>query len=63
MRITPGTFAVFWSRPGWRQAFHADVGAGSPGEAVATFRALYPTDVVRSVRGADGRFASFRVAQ
>lgn len=59
MRILHGSFAVFWSRPGWGRAFHADIHARSPKEAVAAFRQMFPDDTVRSVRGKDGRFAAF----
>ena len=59
MRILPGTYAVFWSRPGWGQQFQADVVATCARQAAATFRSLFPGDLIRSVRGRDGRFASF----
>lgn len=59
MRVLPNTFAIFWSLPQGGQQFHADVPATSPAAALATFRALFPTDRIRSVRGTDGRFQSF----
>ena len=57
MRIPRNTFAVFWSPAGATEQFHADVRALSPAAALQTFRTYFPTDTVRSVRGADGRFA------
>lgn len=63
MRIVPNTLALFWTRPGWRQTFHADLGV-QPGEtvaaAVARYRAMFPADTVRSVRDGSGRFVSFK---
>jgi hypothetical protein len=60
MKIIPGLYAVFWSPQGSTQQFHADVGALSPAAAVASFRDYFPTDIVRSIRGADGRFQRFK---
>lgn len=59
MRIVPNSFAIFWSSPKGGQQFHADVFATSPAEAVAAFRALFPTDTIHSCRASDGRFQRF----
>lgn len=59
LRIRNG-LAVFWSRPGWRQAFHADTNARTAREAAQAHKALFPGDTVRSVRDGRGRFASFK---
>ena len=60
MKIHRDTFAVFWSRKGWKQAFHADVPAtGTAKDAADTFRQLFPNDVIRSVRDTSGRFLAF----
>lgn len=59
LKILPDTYAVFW-RSG-RQQFHADIPAtGTPVDAVAAFRAMFPGDTVCSVRDTRGRFLSFK---
>lgn len=64
MKIVHNTHAVFWTRAGWKQQFHADLGklnsTETPQEAVQRFRDMFPTDVVRSVRNAQGRFLRFK---
>lgn len=66
MRIAPRSLAVFWRLPGSPvQQFHADV-FPMPGEAVADvvnrFRAMFPRDIVCSVRDSRGRFQPFKRA-
>lgn len=52
--------AIFWTRPGWRMQFHADMTAQPAAQAVAAFKALFPGDVVCSVRDTSGRFLAFK---
>lgn len=59
MRILHGAYAVFWSPQGASIQFHADVPSGSPAEAAEVFRNMFPQDILRSVRGPDGRFQRF----
>jgi beta-lactamase class A len=59
MRIVRNTFAIFWSPQGASIQLHANVPAPSAAEAVTAFRNHFPADVLRSVRGADGRFQRF----
>lgn len=62
MRIDQGTWAVFWSRPGQKWGFHGDVPRAlhaTAKDAADAFRAMFPRDVVRSVRDASGRFQRF----
>lgn len=61
MKIMKGFYAVFWTRKGWKQQFHADVPANKPARAaVADYRAMFPDDVVCSVRDASGKFVPFK---
>lgn len=64
MRILHNTFAVFWTRPGYKTQFHADVGRGddikTPAECAAWFKRLFPGDIVLSVRDSSGRFLPFK---
>lgn len=60
MKIIPNTFAIFWSLPGDKTQFHADVGAKTAREAVASFSKYFPGDVIRSVRSTSGRFEAFK---
>lgn len=60
MNILPGSFAVFWSRPGWSRQFHADHFQPTAKAAAAAHRAAFPEDRICSVRGRDGRFNSFK---
>lgn len=66
MKIIKDMYAVFWSHgkpfrtKGRKIQFHADVGGKSPQEAVQTFRDMFPTDTVHSVRDASGRFLAFK---
>lgn len=59
MRLINGLYAVFWSPQGASIQFHADVAGSSPAEAAETFRLHFPDDILRSVRGPDGRFVRF----
>lgn len=62
MKVARDSFAVFWSRPGWRVQFHADMKTAlypTAKAAAAAFRAMFPKDHVRSVRDASGRFQRF----
>lgn len=62
MKIIANSFAVFWTRPGWKQQFMADVGGFTdPVAAVAWFKTAYPEDVVCSIRDRSGRFLPFAV--
>lgn len=64
MKIMPRSLAVFWRLPGSGpvQQFHADMypmpGEGVP-EVLARFRAMFPRDIVCSVRDSRGRFLPF----
>lgn len=61
MKIMQNTYALFWTRKGWKKQFHADVPADVPAPvAVSRFRDMFPDDVVCSVRDASGRFVAFQ---
>lgn len=54
-------YAIFWSMPGSKTQFHADVfHLHTAQEAVDYFRSIFPNDVIRSVRSASGRFEAFK---
>lgn len=63
MKIMHNTFAVFWTRPGYKVQFHADVGRGvinTPAECAAWFKTTFPGDIVKSIRDSSGRFLPFK---
>lgn len=64
MKIARNTFAVFWSRKGWRMQFHADIAKAihgtTPQAAAQAFRDMFPKDTVMSVRDTSGRFLAFK---
>lgn len=64
MHLLNNTFAIFWTRKGWKRQFHADWGKETPSqsakEVVQTFRKLFPDDIVMSVRDNSGRFVAFK---
>lgn len=63
MKILQNTFAVFWTRKEWRQQFHADLARlnnETARHAVQRYRAIFPQDIVCSVRASNGKFVSFR---
>lgn len=64
MRIMQNTYALFWTRQGWKHQFHADVpnDVAAP-EAVKRFKDMFPDDVVLSVRDAKGRFLAFKIGE
>ncbi len=64
MRLLSDMYAVFWRAKDSPVQFHADIAGKSPRDAVSKFRAMFPDDVVCSVRHPDakGRFLSFKGA-
>jgi len=60
MKILKDTYAVFWTRKGWKQAFHADICAATPNEAYSQFAGMFPSDIVRSIRDKSGKFCKFK---
>lgn len=63
MKIAPRSVAVFWRLPGLPvQQFHADMfpqAGEAVGDVVNRFRAMFPRDIVCSVRDSRGRFLPF----
>lgn len=54
-------YAIFWSIPGSKTQFHADMFAAETAQqAVDQFRKVFPNDVIRSVRSSSGRFEAFK---
>jgi hypothetical protein len=54
-------YALFWSMPGSKTQFHADMFAAKTAqEAADMFRKVFPGDIVRSVRSPSGRFEAFK---
>lgn len=63
MRVARESFAVFWTRPGWRVQFHADMKRAlypTAKAAADAFAAMFPADQVKSVRDGSGRFLTFK---
>lgn len=63
MPILKNSVAVFWSKPGWKNQFHGDFFPHpheTMRETVARYRAMFPADIIRSIRGPNGRFLSFK---
>ncbi|AFU87873.1 hypothetical protein CcrColossus_gp003 [Caulobacter phage CcrColossus] len=63
MKIPRDTFAVFWSLPGDVMQFHGDMKRAlypTARAAAEAFRAMFPRNVVKSVRDASGRFLAFK---
>lgn len=66
MKSIPNTFAVYWRKPSWgrKVAFQADIGREGPHDtpqaAARRFKALFPGDIVASVRDGSGRFQAFK---